>query len=91
MTVFAFTVLTEAQRDAVVAVNGTPAAFGVAINPRLIDNPMADELGFGVLTGSYICQAALRNDETYSAFHEALAAGTIRLLDTDTVIVPSTI
>ena len=91
MTVFAFIVLTEAQKDAVLAVNGTPGAFGVEINPRLIDNPMADELGYGTLTGAYICQAALRNEETYAPWHEPLAAGTIRLLDTDTVVLPSNV
>jgi hypothetical protein len=90
MTVMAMIVLTNEQAAAATALNN----MWVMVEPRLIDNPLANALGFGVLVGRFVITARVLNDPDYQAWSEWFFDYTeedrpaIRLVDTDMIFIP---
>lgn len=79
MTTQTFIVLTAAQRDAAMALNGPD----YAVNPRVIDNAAANSLGYGTLVGLYVLPVGILTDGNYYAWGSMLSPLTSRLLDSN--------
>lgn len=91
MTVLASIITTEAQKNSAEALNDGLAA----VEGRLIDNPMANSLGEGVLVGKYHFPARLLNDPAYvrwvqpsTDFPNGMGALPIRVMDSEVMFLP---
>lgn len=84
MTVQAFIVLNSTQKDAAIALNTEDAA----VNPQLIGNTLANNLGYGTLVGSYVLPARLLNDPLYTSWVPSLGSLAIHVLDSETLFAP---
>lgn len=87
MTVQAWLIFTPAQRDEVLALNDDPDAVGQVI-PRVIDNPMADQQGYGEMVGDSVAPARLLNDPEYTVFYDLCSTLTIRTMDSEVLFLP---
>lgn len=86
MTVQAWIIFTPEQRDAAVLLNDDGAA---KIFPRYIDNPLANNLGEGVLIGCSVAPARLLNDPDYARWVSTVGQFPIRSLDSEVLFLPS--
>jgi len=78
-------VMTTEERDEALLLNPD----GVAkISPRVIDNPLADNLGHGVLLGKWVAPARVLNDPEYERWLPSLGVLPIRLLDDEIIFLP---
>lgn len=84
MTVQAWIIMTQTERDDAEALNDEEAAIGA----RQIDNPLANNLGQGTLVGKWVAPARLLNDPDYSRWVPTLGALPIAVMDSDTLFVP---
>jgi len=86
MTVQAWLIFTPADNATVLAMNDPES--GAIVIPREIDNPLANNLGEGVLVGNFVCGARLLNDPDYVPFYEFCATLPIRTMDSDVLFIP---
>jgi len=85
MTVQAYILIpTLAQKNAVVALNDGNAA----LMPQLINNAMANNLGFGTIVGQWVVPARLLNDSDYSRWYEMLENNDIHIFDSEVIFAP---
>ena len=84
MATFAWIVMTDEEAAAATAFN-TPDA---TIAPMTIDNPLADNLGYGALVGKKVVPARLLNDPPYAPFWSTLGTLPIHVMDSDTLFLP---
>ena len=84
MATFAWIMMTAAQATAAVALNYEDAA----VDPREIDNPLANNLGDGTLVGKKVVPARLLNDPPYAPFWPTLGTYPIHVMDSDTLFLP---
>jgi hypothetical protein len=84
MAVQAWLIFTEAERDDVILIDGGDAH----VIPREIDNPLADNLGEGVLVGKFVAPARLLNDPDYEDFYAFCSVLPIRTMDSDVLFLP---
>lgn len=90
MTTQAFLLFTDSDVAAVNEVNALDT--GVAVIPRQIDNPLANNLGEGVVVGVYsVAPARLLNDPEYTAYLEVCGSLPIRVWDSDVLFLPDVI
>lgn len=85
MTVQAWLIYTDADRTAAMALN---AGQTVGVNPRKIDNPLANNIGEGTLVGKYVNGARLLNDPMYTAFYAFCSTLPIRTIDSEVLFLP---
>jgi len=78
-------VCTTAEADAMMALNDNTAG----VNPRLIDNSAADDLGFGVLLGKKVTPKRLETLPLYSRWHATLLDQQAITADTDALFLPT--
>lgn len=84
MTVLAYIVMTTSEKDAATLLDDEEAILAA----REIDNPLADNLGYGVLLGKWVAPARLLNDELYVRWVQTLGLLPIHILDTDVIFIP---
>lgn len=84
MPVMAVFILDQQQRDKAVALNKAP----FAVEPRLIDNPLANNLGIGTLVGQFMLPARILNKPEMNAWWPLLGSMPIRTLDMDVLFQP---
>lgn len=84
MTVQAMIIMTQSERDAAEALNDVNAELG----SRQIDNPLANNLGYGTLVGKWIAPARLLNDPAYVRWVPTLGELPIHILDSDILFLP---
>jgi hypothetical protein len=89
MTTQAWIVMTVAQANAAVALNGG----GIGVDPRTIDNPLAINilgipLNLSPLTGKKVVPARLLNDPDYARWVPTLGTYPIILMDSDVIFLP---
>ena len=84
MTVQAWLIFTAAERTTAMAFNSPSAA----VDPRAIDNVLANNLGEGTLVGKFVCPARLLIDPDYTAFYTYCSSLPIRTLDSDILFLP---
>lgn len=58
------------------------------VEPRLIDNPLSNNLGMGTLLGKYMLPARILNDPNMSAWYPLLGSLPISTIDTDILFLP---
>jgi hypothetical protein len=85
MTTQAWILMTPAQKDAAVLLDSEAGT----LDPRQIDNTLANNLGHGTLLGQWIAPARLLNDPAYEQFVPSLGLLPIHVLDSDTTFLPS--
>lgn len=86
MTVQAWLIFNDTQRAAAEALNDSSAL----VIPRLIDNPLADNLGEGVLLGKFVAPGRILNDPYYVRWVPSLSLLPIRAMDSDILFLPPT-
>jgi hypothetical protein len=87
MTVQAWLVFTSDDNTDVLALNEPES--GVAVIPRLVDNPLANQLGEGdIATERYVCPARLLNDPDYTPYWTLCSGLPIRTWDSDVLFLP---
>jgi len=86
MAVSAWIVMTTAQKDEATLLDDNNAMIGA----RVIDNPLANNLGQGTLVGKWVAPARLLNDPEYSRWVPTLGALPIVVMDSDTIFIPPT-
>lgn len=84
MTIQAWLIFTAAQDTAARALNNSSAR----VEPKLINNALADNLGEGVLVGKRVAPARLLNDPLYQPWYASCSTLPIRTLDSDTLFMP---
>lgn len=84
MTVQAYILMTQEERDAATALDGN----GVALGAQQIDNPLANNLGFGTIVGMWVAPARLLNDPDYARWVPTLGTLPIHVMDSATLFVP---
>lgn len=84
MTVLAWINMTPEQKDAAVLLDGNEIFLG----PRLIDNALANNLGYGTLVGTWVSPARLLNDPEYQRWVPTLGTYPIYVMDSDTLFLP---
>lgn len=84
MTVQAWILMDTAQRDAGEALNGD----GIALGAREIDNPLANNLGYGTILGMWVSPARLLNDPDYARWVPTLGTYPIHVMDSETLFAP---
>lgn len=84
MTVQAWIVMTPAEKNAAVALDGD----GVALGPLEITNALADNLGYGTMVGMWVAPARLLNDPDYTRWVATLGEMPIHVMDSDTLFPP---
>jgi hypothetical protein len=86
MTVQAWLIFTPAQKASVQALNDDDTA----ISPRAIDNPLANNLGYGALqtNTNSVAPARILNDPDYSRFWTICGTLPIQVMDSDTLFMP---
>lgn len=85
MATQAWLIFTSQERTDAMLLNANSVGH---INPRVIDNTMANNLGEGTLVGKYVCPARLLNDPDYTEFYEFCGELPIRTMDSDTLFLP---
>lgn len=80
----ALIIMTEEENAAAALLNTSLAR----VEGRIVDNPLANNLGEGVLVGKYLAPARLLNDELFVGWVATLGLLPIRTFDTDTVYIP---
>jgi hypothetical protein len=83
MTVQAWIVMTQEQKDAATALDNQDSALGA----RQIDNSLANNLGYGTLVGQWVAPARLLNDPAYARYVSPLGTLPIHVMDSDTLFV----
>lgn len=84
MTVQAYIVMTETQKDAATLLDNDDIALGA----QEITNVLADNLGYGTLVGAWVSPARLLNDPDYTRWVPTLGTYLIYVMDSDTLFVP---
>jgi hypothetical protein len=84
MTVQAWIIMTQTQRDDATALDDDDAMLGA----RQIDNALSNNLGQGTLVGKWVAPARLLNDPDYSRWVPTLGTLPIAVMDSDTLFVP---
>ena len=84
MATFAWIIMTPAQAASAVALNYEDAG----VDPREIDNPLANNLGYGTLLGQKAVPARLLNDPPYAPWWPTFGAYPIHVMDSDTLFLP---
>lgn len=84
MTVQAWIVMDQTQRDAAEALNDVNAALG----SREIANTLANNLGYGTLVGQWVAPARLLNDPDFVRWVPTLGSLPIHVMDSDTLFAP---
>jgi len=84
MTVQAWIIMDQQQRDAATALDDGNAMLGA----RLIDNPLSNNLGQGTLVGKWVAPARLLNDPDYSRWVPTLGSFPIVVMDSETLFLP---
>ncbi|NEJ15522.1 hypothetical protein GR211_22145 [Rhizobium leguminosarum] len=85
MPVLAMIIMDGTERAAAMELNEVGV---VAVNPRLIDNPLANQLGYGTLLGMYVTGAQLMNDPASERWYEMFSDNDIRVLDSEVIFLP---
>jgi len=86
MTVQAWLLFDQTQRDDGMELN--EGSVG-QIDPRKIDNPLANQLGDGDIDNDhYVCPARLLNDPDYTAFYDFCSVLPIRTWDSEVLFLP---
>ena len=84
MAVMAWILMTPAEKDDAVALDGN----GIELGPREIENPLANNLGLGTLVGKWVSPARLLNDPDYQRWVPTLGLLPIHVLDSETLFPP---
>lgn len=84
MPVQAWIVMNDAQNAVAVALDDEDARIG----SRRIDNPLANNLGYGTLVSAWVAPARLLNDPEFARWVPTLGILPIYVLDSDTLFVP---
>lgn len=84
MTVQAWIIMDQTQRDAATALDDEEIKLGA----RQIDNPLANNLGQGTLVGKWVAPARLLNDPDYVRWVPTLGNLPIVVMDSDTLFIP---
>lgn len=84
MTTIAWLLMDDNEKDDAVALNGE----GVGVNPRLIDNPLADNQEFGDIVGLWVMPARLLVDPDYERWYDLCSEFPIRTMDSDILFLP---
>ncbi|MCA2377593.1 hypothetical protein ATU3C_12615 [Agrobacterium genomosp. 3 str. RTP8] len=84
MTVQAWILMTPSEKNAATALDDADAMLGA----REIANPLANNLGFGVIVGKWVAPARLLNDPLYARWVPSLGALPIHVLDSETIFNP---
>jgi hypothetical protein len=84
MTVLAMIRMTTAQKDSAMLLNDS----NQAINPRQIDNPLANALGEGVIVGDWLITARTLIDPEYVRWVPEVEGYPIRVIDSDVMFLP---
>lgn len=84
MTVQAWIVMTQQERDDATALDDGDARLGA----RQIDNSLANNLGYGTLVGQWVAPARLLNDPAYARWVPTLGTLPIHVMDSDTLFIP---
>lgn len=85
MTVQAWIIMTQEQRDDATALDDENAMLGA----RQVENPLANNLGQGTLVGKWVAPARLLNDPDFSRWVPTLGILPIAVMDSDTLFIPS--
>lgn len=85
MTVQAFIIMTQQQRDDATLLDDDDAMLGA----RQVDNPLANNLGLGTLVGKWVAPARLLNDAEYVRWVPTLGVLPISVMDSDTLFIPA--
>lgn len=86
MAVLAYIVMTTSEKDDATLLDDQEAMLGA----KEIDNPLADNLGLGVLVGKWVAPARLLNDPEYVRWVPMLGLLPIHVFDTETIFIPTT-
>ena len=84
MTVQAWIVMTTSEKDAATLLDDGDARLGA----KEIDNPLANNLGYGALVGQWVAPARLLNDPDYIRWVATLGTLPIHVMDSDTLFIP---
>ncbi len=84
MTVQAFIIMTQQQRDDATLLDDEDAMLGA----RQVDNPLSNNLGLGTLVGKWVAPARLLNDQEYVRWVLSLGVLPIAVMDSETLFVP---
>ena len=84
MTVQAWIIMTQQQRDDATALDDEDAMLGA----RQIDNPLANNLGLGTLVSKWVAPARLLNDPEYVRWVPTLGVLPISVMDSETLFAP---
>lgn len=84
MTVQAWIVMTTAEKNAATILDDEEAMLGA----RQIDNPLANNLGYGALVDKWVAPARLLNDINYARWVPTLGLLPIHVMDSDTLFIP---
>lgn len=84
MTVQAFIIMTQSERDAATLLDDADAMLGA----RQVDNPLSNNLGLGTLVGKWVAPARLLNDPSYTRWVPTLGVLPISVMDSDTLFLP---
>lgn len=84
MTVLAMIRMTTAQKNSAMLLNDS----NQAINPRQIDNPLANSLGEGVIVGDWLITARTLIDPEYVRWVPEVEGYPIRVYDSDVMFIP---
>lgn len=84
MTVQAYILMTQVERDAATALDGGSVALGA----QQIDNPLANNLGYGTIVGMWTAPARLLNDPDYARWVPTLGLLPIHVMDSATLLIP---
>lgn len=84
MTVQAWIVMTTTEKNAATLLDDEDAMLGA----REIDNPLANNLGYGTLVDQWVAPARLLNDPAYSRWVATLGSLPIHVMDSDTLFIP---
>lgn len=81
----AWLIFNDEQKAEAEALNDSDAR----VEPRTIDNPMANQLGEGELLGKHVAPARLLNDPPYQRWNEFCSQLPIRTIDSDVLFMPA--
>lgn len=84
MTVQAYIVMTPAEKDDAVLLDGN----GIALGPQEVTNVLANNLGYGTLVGKWVSPARLLNDPDYARWVPTLGTLAIHVMDSETLFPP---
>lgn len=84
MTVQAWIVMTDEENTAAMLLDDDEVMLGA----RQVGNPLANNLGYGVLVGKWVAPARLLNDVEYQRWVPSLGELPIYVMDSDTLFPP---